>query len=411
MRQRYYRVRADILDPAGPESCRWIKDGELVFRQDGVIVHCGGRWDPRGHAVTTVAVPSRSIVMPGLVDCHSHLSQYHVRGRGGHALLAWLRNYVFVEEARFRDTRYARKTARSYFRKLLARGVTSVALYANYREGVLAAFREAERAGIRATIGYTLMDRGVPRPLRQSPIRALAECDDILARTADGPARLRFALNPRFALACSAASMAAIGDFARRHRLFIQTHLAENLDELAAVRRAFPGARDYASVYDRFGLLTPRTLLAHCIHLSDRERALVRDRGCGVVHCPSANMFLHSGRFPMARWRGYPKLGLGSDVGAGPSFAMFDVMRDGYFVNMQSLERLFHLATLGGAAALGMGDVTGSLAPGKQADFLVVGIKESNRDSRQDILSDLIFKHDQRRIEKVFVAGREVFTA
>ncbi|MRR08521.1 hypothetical protein EG831_00175, partial [bacterium] len=134
MKQRYYRVRADILDPAGPESCRWIKDGELVFRQDGVIVHCGGRWDPRGRAVTTVAVPSRSIVMPGLVDCHSHLSQYHVRGRGGHALLAWLRNYVFVEEARFRDTRYARKTARSYFRKLLARGVTSVALYANYRE-------------------------------------------------------------------------------------------------------------------------------------------------------------------------------------------------------------------------------------------------------------------------------------
>lgn len=411
MKQRYYRLRADILDPVTPEACRWIRDGELVFRHDGVIVHCGGRWDPRGRAVAAIDVPPRSIVMPGLVDCHSHLSQYHVRGRGGHALLEWLKSYVFVEEARFRDKRYARTTARSYFRKLLARGVTSVALYANYREGVLAAFREADRAGIRALIGYTLMDRNVPRPLRQSPRRALAECEAILAKTADGPQRLRFALNPRFAPACSAAFMREIGGFAAGHGLYLQTHLSENLDELSEVRKSFPGARDYASVYDRFGLLTPRTLLAHCIHLSDRERSLVRDRGCGVVHCPSANMFLHSGRFPLERWFDYPKLGLGSDVGAGPSFAMFDVMRDGYFVNMQSLERLLYLATLGGAATLGTERTTGSLVPGKQADFLVVGIKESNRDSQQDILSDLIFKHDQRRIEKVFVAGREVYAA
>jgi guanine deaminase len=334
-----------------------------------------------------------------------------VRGRGGHALLEWLKNYVFVEEARFRDARYARQTARNYFHKLLSRGVTCAALYSNYREGVLAAFREADRAGIRGVIGYTLMDKGVPAALKLDPRSALSECDTILERTAPGTGLLAFSLNPRFALACSASFMRDIGAYARRNGLRIQTHLSENLQELSEVRRAFPGVKDYTTVYDRFGLLTPRTLLAHCVHLSDSERDLIRDRGCGVVHCPSANMFLHSGRFPIEAWRDYPKLGLGSDVGAGPSFSMFDVMRDGYFVNMQRLEQLFYLATLGGARTLGLDGSVGSLDREKQADFVVLGIKEANRRSREDILSDLIFKHDQRRISRVFVAGREVYRA
>lgn len=411
MKDKLFLVRADILNPVAPDSCRWIKDGELVFDQHGAIVHCGSAWGKRGRQAVMINVPARSIVIPGLIDCHSHLSQYHVRGRGGHALLEWLKNYVFVEEARFRDKGYARKTAKNYFHKLLSRGVTCAALYSNYREGVLAAFREADRAGIRAVIGYTLMDKGVPPALKLDPRAALTECSAILDQTASGTGRLQFSLNPRFALACSAAFMKDIGSFARRHDLHIQTHLSENLRELSEVRKAFPGVKDYATVYDRFGLLTPKTLLAHCVHLSDPERKLIRARGCGVVHCPSANMFLHSGRFPVEQWRDYPKLGLGSDVGAGPSFSMFDVMRDGYFVNMQQLERLFFLATLGGARTLGLEQTTGSLDRGKQADFLVLGIKEANRESRQDILSDLIFKHDQRRIERVFVAGKEVYRA
>ncbi|HTY09271.1 MAG TPA: amidohydrolase family protein [Candidatus Edwardsbacteria bacterium] len=409
MKQKLYRVRADILDPVSADNCRWIKDGDLVFDRHGVIVHCGKRWDERGARTVAIDVPPRSVVIPGLVDCHSHLSQYHVRGRGGHALLDWLKNYVFREEARFRDRHYAQRTARSYFRKLLSRGVTCAAIYSNYPQGVAAAFCEAGRAGIRATIGYTMMDRGVPAALRLDPARALDTCRGLLAAAAAHPDRLRLSLNPRFALACSPALMRGIADFAAAHGLCIQTHLSENLDELSAVRRAFPRVRDYTTVYDHFGLLTERTLLAHCIHLADRERQLISDRGCGVVHCPSANMFLHSGRFPIELWRGYGRLGLGSDVGAGPSFSMFDVMRDGYFVNMQKLERLFFLATLGGARTLGLDKSIGSLARGKRADFVVLRIKEANRESGQDVLSDLIFKHDQRRILKVFVAGNEVY--
>jgi len=410
-KDKLYIVRADILNPVAPDKCQWIRDGALVFDQSGAIVHCGGAWDTKGRKAAVIDVPKRSIVMPGLIDCHSHLSQYHVRGRGGHALLEWLKNYVFVEEARFRDTHYARKTSKNYFHKLLSRGVTCAALYSNYREGVLAAFREADQAGIRGIIGYTLMDKGVPPALKLNPRTALSDCAAIIDQVAAGTDRLKFSLNPRFALACSASFMKDIGALARQHNLYIQTHLSENLQELSEVKKAFPGVKDYTTVYDRFGLLSPRTLLAHCVHLSDSELTLIRKRGCGVVHCPSANMFLHSGRFPIEEWRDYPKLALGSDVGAGPSFSMFDVMRDGYFVNMQRLERLFFLATLGGARALGLEKQIGSLDKGKQADFLVLGIKEANRESRQDILSDLIFKHDQRRIERVFVAGKEVYRA
>ena len=405
------RVRAAILQPLSPSRCQWIPNGELTYDGQGTIVYCGAwRTRPVRNAVG-VQVPPDSIVIPGIIDCHSHLSQYHVRGRGGHALLEWLRNYVFIEEAKFRDGSYARKTARSYFGKLLSRGVTCVALYSNYRQGVLAAFDQAGQAGIRAVIGYTLMDRGVPPALKLKPRTAMEECHKILDLSSKHPQRLTFSLNPRFALACSASFMRDIGRFARDHGLFIQTHLSENLQELSEVRKAFPGIRDYTSVYDRFGLLTEKTLLAHCIHLSERERKIIRDRGCGVVHCPSANMFLHSGRFPIEQWQGYGKLALGSDVGAGPSFSMFDVMRDVYFDNMQSLSQLFYLSTMGGAKALGQESRIGSLEAGKQADFSVLSIREANRLSGDDILSDLIFKHDQRRIEKVFVAGNEIFSA
>ncbi|MDI6740282.1 MAG: amidohydrolase family protein, partial [Candidatus Edwardsbacteria bacterium] len=397
MKDNLFLVRADILNPVASDQCRWIKDGELVFDNRGVIVHCGASGRACAKNAKAIRVPPHSIVIPGLIDCHSHLSQYHVRGRGGHALLEWLKNYVFREEARFKNKEYARKTAQNYFHKLLSRGVTCAALYSNYLEGVLAAFKEADKAGIRAVIGYTLMDKGVPAALKLDPRKALSECEAILDKAAPGPDRLKFSLNPRFALACSAAFMKDIGDFARQHDLYIQSHLSENLQELSEVKKAFPGIKDYATVYDRFGLLTPKTLLAHCVHLSDSERKLIRERGCGVVHCPSANMFLHSGRFPIEDWRDYPKLALGSDVGAGPSFSMFDVMRDGYFVNMQRLEQLFYLATLGGAKTLGLEKTIGSLDKGKQADFMVMHINEANRESRVDILSDLIFKHDQRR--------------
>jgi guanine deaminase len=204
--------------------------------------------------------------------------------------------------------------------------------------------------------------------------------------------------------------MKALGDFANKNDVYVQTHISENLQELAEVKKLFPKARNYSEVYDQAGLLTPRTLLAHGIHLSPPERKMIQQRGCAMVHCPSSNLFLHSGRFPLEQWEKYSRLALGSDVGAGPSFSMFDVMRDAYYVNMMPLSRLFYLATLGGARTLGLGNTIGSLQAGKQADFSVIRLSDIQDPGSEELLYDLIFKWDQREILQVYVGGRKVWS-
>lgn len=203
--------------------------------------------------------------------------------------------------------------------------------------------------------------------------------------------------------------MRSMGAFVKKHDLHVQTHISENLQELAEVKKLFPKTKSYAEVYDRAGLLTPKTLLAHGIHLSAAERKLIQQRGCGMVHCPSSNLFLHSGRFPLEHWEKYPRLALGSDVGAGPSFSMFDVMRDAYYVNMMPLSRLFYLATLGGAKTLGLDKTIGSLQTGKQADFSVIRLSDLQTLGSEELLYDLIFKWDQREILQVHVGGQKVW--
>jgi guanine deaminase len=409
MNQGLTAVRADILWPQSSGRAGLIRDGELVFEGSGAIVYCGRRREGF-KLVRSLPVPKGAVAIPGLIDGHTHLSQYHVRGRTGHSLMQWLSGYVFPAEASFRNSGYARRVAAAFYRKLLSNGVTTSAIYSNYLEGAMAAAAVARETGIRAVVGLTLMDRNVPPRLRQRPGQALEDCRRVFQWIKRyGQGRLWFSANPRFAPACSPRLLEMIGRFARETGCFVQTHLSENEREIDFVKRLFPDDGSYTGVYDRFGLLGPRTLLAHCIHLSARERRLIRQRGCAVVHCPSSNLFLHSGRFLVEHWGDYPKLCLGTDVGAGPSFSMLDTMRDAYFVNRQTPEALFHLATLGGARALGLESALGSLEPGRQADFSVVTVGESDKRNCRELLSDLIFKWDQVKFHRVFVGGMEVY--
>lgn len=405
-----YRINAGMLNPESPHKCSFIKDGALIFNDDGHIIYCG----PGKHAPMLgsrkIEVPGDAILIPGLIDCHTHLSQYYVRGRSGDTLMGWLKNHIFPAERKFKDPKHAARVSRKFYRRLLSNGVTCAALYTNYRAGVEAAFEEGRQAGIRAVIGYTLMNRNVPDTLKQEPAKALDECRVLFDQHHQKSDRLHFAVNPRFAPSCTPGFMKSLGDFANKNEIRVQTHISENLQELAEVKKLFPRAKSYAEVYDRAGLLTTRTLLAHGLHLSRSERLLIQQRGCAMVHCPSSNLFLHSGRFPLEHWDDYPRLALGSDVGAGPSFSMFDVMRDAYYVNMMPLSRLFYLATLGGALALGMEKSIGSLQAGKQADFSVVRLSDIQDPSSEELLYDLIFKWDQREIAQVYVGGRKVWS-
>ncbi len=404
-----YMINGGILNPESPQKCRFIKNGTLIFNEDGHILYCGQRKQSPLLGSVKIGAPADAIVIPGLIDCHTHLSQYYVRGRSGDTLLGWLKNHIFPAERKFKDPKHASRVSKKFYHRLLSNGITCAALYTNFKAGVEAAFAEGHRAGIRAVIGYTMMDRNVPSALKQEPSKTLDECRELFDNNHQKDGRLRFSINPRFAPSCTPGFMKALGYFAQQKDVCVQTHISENIQELAEVKKLFPRSKSYAEVYDRAGLLTPKTLLAHGIHLSRGERQLIKERACGMVHCPSANLFLHSGRFPLEQWYDYPRLALGSDVGAGPSFSMFDVMRDAYYVNMMPLSRLFYLATLGGAKTLGLEKSIGSLQAGKQADFSVIRLSDIHDPCSEELLYDLIFKWDQREIVQVYVGGRKVW--
>ena len=412
-KRRGYRGR--VLTPHGSAGAlRFIADGLLVV-EGGRIVSVGPYApDAAGYAMLDLRP---AVLLPGFVDAHLHFPQARVIGSATGPLLEWLEHTVFPEEARFRDEAYARAVAAEIVASLLAVGTTTSAIFSSSSELATSVLFEAlAHAGLRAFVGLTLMDQACPDAVRVPADEALAACERLVARWHghDG-GRLAFAVTPRFALSCSRALMEGAARLARDHDLLIQTHIAENAAEGEAVLAMHPWGGDYLGIYEKTGLVGPRTLLAHAIHLSASEWDRAASLGAAVAHCPDSNFFLGSGRMRLgeATSRGI-RVGLGSDVAAGRSFDLRRAMAHGYDTALAigagvTAARLLTLATLGGAEALGLGAETGSLEPGKAADFIAVSLPEYVA-TEAAILGQLAFG-ESGRVERVFVRGERVFTA
>jgi guanine deaminase len=411
--RRAYRGR--VLTPHGSAGAlRFFADGLLVV-EGGRIVSVGSYADDA--ALCAVLDLRPAVLLPGFVDTHLHFPQTRVIGSASGPLLDWLDHTVFPEEARFRDQGYARGVAGELVTRLLAAGTTTSAIFSSSSEQATNVLFEAlDHAGLRATAGLTLMDQACPEGVCVPADEALAACERLVARWhGHDDGRLTFAVTPRFALSCSRALMEGAARIAKDHGLLVQTHIAENAAEGAAVLAAHPWGGDYLGIYEKTGLLGPRTVLAHAIHLSASEWDRVAALGVSVAHCPDSNFFLGSGRMRLdeAASRGVP-VGLGSDVAAGRSFDLRRAMAHCYD-NALALgtrlapARLLTLATLGGAAALGLAAETGSLEAGKSADFIAVSLPEYV-DTEAAILGQLAFG-GSGRVERVFVRGERVFAA
>jgi len=411
--RRGYRGR--VLTPHGNAGAvRFLDDGLLVV-EAGRIVSVG----PYSADAATFAVLDLrpAVLLPGFVDAHLHYPQTRVIGSASGPLLDWLDHTVFPEEARFQDEAYARIVATELTARLLAAGTTTSAIFSSSSElATNVLFEALDHAGLRAVAGLTLMDQACPEAVRVPADEALAACERLLARWhGHDSGRLAFAVTPRFALSCSRALMEGAAKLAKDHDLLVQTHIAENPAEGSAVIAAHPWASDYLGIYEQTGLLGPRTVLAHAIHLSASEWDRVAALGVSIAHCPDSNFFLGSGRMRLdeAMSRGVT-VGLGSDVAAGRSFDMRRAMAHAYD-NALALGRgvtpgrLLTLATLGGASALGLGAETGSLEPGKSADFIAVSLP-AYAETEAAILGQLAFG-DSGRVERVFVRGERVFAA
>jgi len=393
--------RGHVVTPTATGWAAW-PDGRIEV--DGGLIRAAGPW----HRANRYVDLRPHLLFPGLVDTHAHVPQLPICGVHPEDLLTWLRKWTFPLEKRFRGDR-ARDLTRRFMQEMLAQGTTTAALYTSaWPDSVEACFAAADEVGIHAWIGPPLMDQGAYRPVTTK--RVITEARVLAAL--DRP-KLRFAVTPRFALSCSEDLLEACGDLALARELPIQTHLAEQPEECRAVRRRF--GRGYVEVYDRAGLVGPRTLFAHCIWLTAADWRRIAHTA--VAHCPTSNVFLRSGVMDWRRAQ-VARVGFGTDVGAGPDLSVFRVARMAWTVHTlagQSIDagKLLRTATLGGAAALGFDDV-GSLEAGKAADFIVldrdhvIPAGAPTTESIEDLLSRILHRSGRSAIRQVYVAGRLV---
>jgi guanine deaminase len=408
--------RGALWTPTAGGEPRFLPDAILVVDSKGAIELV----EPfaRDRFTGPVLDLRPALIMPGLCDSHLHYPQTRIIGRAAGELLPWLEEVVFPEEARFQDESYAGVVARELVGHALSVGTTTMGVYSSSSPRATAILLEAlALSGLRAVAGLTLMDQNAPSAICLAREPAIDACRQLIERFhGHDRDRLRFAVTPRFALSCSKELLAAAGDLAREHDLVIQTHVSENAREGRDTLEAHPYARDYLDVYDRAGLLTARSVFAHAIHLSPAEWDRIGEAGAKIAHCPDSNFFLGSGqmRLSEAQRRGI-SVGLGTDVAAGRTFDVRQIAARAFDTAAlrqphgpagvaASPEDLLTLATLGGAEALGVSDVTGSLEPTKDADFIAVGVPE-HAEGRAAILGYAAFGADLARIERVFIRG------
>lgn len=419
------RLLTFVDDPAvvGAEaSHRHLPDG-LVVMAGGVVEAVGEARDllPTLPAGTPVDHYPDALVLPGLIDAHLHYPQTRVIGSYGAQLLEWLQKYTFVEEQRFGDPEHAAGVAEFFLDELLRNGTTTAAVYCTvHPESAEAFFAASHRRNTRMVAGKVMMDRGAPPGLLDNPERGYRESKALLERW-HGLGRQLYAVTPRFAPTSTEAQLAAAGALAREHPdTHVQTHLCENPDEIALVRRLFPADPSYTAVYARHGLLGPTALLGHCIHLEDAEVDLLAGSRAVAVFCPTSNLFIGSGLFDMARLRAAGvRVGLATDVGGGTSYSMLRTTAEAYKVlqlrrqNLPALDA-FYLVTLGNARALGLADRIGALEPGREADLVVLDSRatpamahrmEAVSGDLAEELFVLMTMGDDRAVRATYVAG------
>jgi guanine deaminase len=420
--------------------------GTLRGRQRGAIIVENGRISERGDYDDLRRMqrtkPVRWIdrgpvaIFPGLIDCHTHLPQYSAVARGESELLPWLREHIFPVEREFTGPK-ARVQAPQFFYELARHGTTTAMVYAAiYEDSCEIGFEAAKESGLRVILGKMMMDirsYGQLQPKKVLSV-SLLESERLCRkwhRAEDG--RLEYAFSPRFAVACSEKLMRSAAEMAARFDAYLQTHLAENREEIEKVHHLYMAAQDYTHVYEKCGLLTPKTMLGHCIHLNPREIAAIAVTQANVAHCPSSNLFLGSGLMKLDQiLKAGIMVGLGSDVAAGPELNMWQVMRaaidvqkarGAYEPNLRALRpsEAFYLGTHGGAHALGKAAIIGTLDVGKEADLLVVDLtavapypkdrKLLNELSTEDVLALCIYRGGPHANLETYVRGRCVYQA
>jgi guanine deaminase len=418
------RVLSFLRAPSGAGDTRSYR-----YIDDGVVLVRDGRTEAVGPATELLSgLPAGAVVdhhpgaliLPGFIDPHIHYPQTQVIASYGAQLLEWLEKYTFVEEQKFGDPAHAARNAEFFLDELARNGTTTAVAYCSaHPASAEALFSAAHRRGVGMIAGTAIMNRNGPPGLLEPARDAITASRDLIRRW-HGNGRQRYAVTPRFAITSTGEQLAAAGALLKEFpTVLMQTHLDENHDEIAAVKRLFPEDASYTAVYDRFGLLGPRSLMGHCIHLDEAEVALMRDTNSVAVFCPTSNLFIGSGLFNYRRLaEAGVRIALATDVGGGTSYSMLRTAAEAYKVLQlqgQNLPALaaFDLMTRANAAALGLDGEIGTIAPGAFADLVVLDARatpamahrmEVTRDLEEELFV-LMTMGDDRAVRQTYIAG------
>ncbi|WP_244814007.1 guanine deaminase [Caballeronia sp. Lep1P3] len=427
MTQTAYRAQLLTFreDPAhAADGALYEADGLLIV-EDGKVVAAGAYASLRETLAADAIVHTMrdKLIVPGFIDSHIHFPQTDMIASPAPGLLPWLETYTFPTERGFENPAIARETASFFLDELLACGTTTALVYCTvHKQSADAFFAESDARNLRMVAGKVLMDRNCPEFLRDTAQSGYDDSAELIARW-HGRGRQHYALTPRFAPTSTEAQLEACGALAQKHHdVFIQSHVAENTDEIKWVESLFPGRRSYLDVYDHYGLLRRRAVYGHCIYLDDADRRRMAETGAVASHCPTSNLFLGSGLFDFEKaGASNMPVALATDVGGGTSFSMLQTMNEAHKVarltgHHLSAARMFWLATTGAAQVLGLDDRIGTLAPGSEADFVVLDPAATpllaRRTARAESLEELLFAFallgDDRAVFETYAAGRRV---
>jgi guanine deaminase len=367
---------------------RYTTSDALIWIEGGRIRDFG----PAARLVTQLPPGVRvlqyrdSLILPGFVDCHVHYPQLQMIGACGEQLVDWLEKYAFPTEQAFESRGHSQAAAEVFLRECLRAGTTTAAVFCTvHPESVDAFFEASEALNMRNIAGKLLMDRNAPETLLDTPQRGYDESKKLLEKW-QKKGRNLYGITPRFAPTSTSEQLEMAGVLWREFPgSYLQSHVCESRGEVEWVAELHPERRGYLDVYDHHGLLGPRSMYGHGVHLSEAELQRCHDAGAAIAHCPSSNFFLGSGSFDLAwaKETARPlRVGLGTDVGAGTSLSLLHTLNEAYKAAQLSGHSLgaghaFYLATRGGAETLYLEDRVGSIAPGMEADLVVLDLRST----------------------------------
>ncbi|MFT4151294.1 MAG: guanine deaminase [Paracoccaceae bacterium] len=405
----------------GAGAARHLTEGGVLVEGGRIVAVGEGAALRAAHPAAKVTDYGRALISAGFVDAHVHYPQTAIIASWGKRLIDWLNLYTFPEEMRFSDPAYAGEIAERYLDLVVSHGTTTACSYATiHPASVDAIFSAAQARGMRLYAGKTCMDRNAPEGLRDS-VRSAYDDSKRLLEKWHGLDRLSYVITPRFSPTSTPEQLAALGALWREYPdCLMQTHLSEQTDEIEWVKGLFPQSRDYLDTYEAQGLLREGAVYGHAIHLTQRERDRLREAGASVVHCPTSNTFIGSGLFDMQGLMAQGiRTGLATDTGGGSSFSMLHTMAAAYEVaQLRGValhpSQLWWLATQGSARALRAEDRIGNIAPGMEADLVVVdlastpAIEQATRRAGDlwQALFPTIMMGDDRAIRAVWIGGK-----